>query len=161
MKKIKLMINGDEVDAEINPRTSLADFLREKCRLTSIHLGCEHGVCGACSVLLDDHPIRSCIMLAVACEGSEVHTLEGLDDDPMIVILRDAFHEKHGLQCGYCTPGMLITARDILKRIENPDERSIRQELSGNICRCTGYVGIIRAVERAAEAIKDKGLEIP
>lgn len=154
MTRVTLAINGDEVTSEVEPRTSLADFLRETRRLTSVHLGCEHGVCGACTILLDGRPVRSCITLAVSCEGSRLQTLEGLRDDPTIAVLRRAFRENHGLQCGFCTPAMLLTARDILQRFEAPDERTIRRELSGNLCRCTGYVGIVRAVAAAAESAK-------
>ncbi len=155
MTRVTLTINGDEVTSEVEPRTSLADFLREDCRLTSVHLGCEHGVCGACTILLDGRPVRSCITLAVACEGWQLRTIEGLRDDPTIAVLHRAFRENHGLQCGFCTPAMLMTARDILKRFEAPDEATIRRELSGNMCRCTGYVGIVRAIEAAARAVKE------
>ena len=157
MTDIALTVNGLEVAAEVEPRTSLADFLREQVRLTSVHLGCEHGVCGACTIVLDGRPVRSCITLAAACGGRRVETLEGLEDDPVVSILRQAFRDEHGLQCGYCTPGMLIIARDMLTRVGELDSKRIRRELSGNLCRCTGYVGIVRSVERAVEELDKKG----
>src|ERR1700689_1158352 len=153
MSRVTLTINGASVTAEVEPRTHLADFLREQRGLTGTHLGCEHGVCGACTLLIDGAPARSCIAFAVTCDGAEVRTIEGLDDDPTIVRLRAAFTAEHALQCGYCTPGMLITARDIIHRLPDADEASIRLELAGNLCRCTGYAGIVRAIMRVlAEA---------
>jgi carbon-monoxide dehydrogenase small subunit len=149
VKTLSLAINGRCVEAEVEPRLNLADFLREHRFLTGTHIGCEHGVCGACTVLIDGAPARSCITYAVACGGAEITTIEGLDDDPSMAILREAFSEHHALQCGYCTPGMLMTARDILLRLPQADERRIRLELSGNLCRCTGYVGIVAAVQSA------------
>jgi carbon-monoxide dehydrogenase small subunit len=139
-------VNGRAVSAVVEPRTHLADFLRESQLLTGTHLGCEHGVCGACTLLIDGAPARSCITYAVACEGAEITTIEGLDDDEVTGELRAAFSRDHGLQCGYCTPGMLVSARDIVTRLPDADERRVRLELSGNLCRCTGYVGIVRAV---------------
>jgi carbon-monoxide dehydrogenase small subunit len=144
---ISLDINGRKVKAEIEPRLNLADFLREHQFLTGTHVGCEHGVCGACTVLLDGAPARSCITYAVACDGAIITTIEGLERDPVMAELREAFSEHHALQCGYCTPGMLMTARDIVLRLPSPDERRIRLELSGNLCRCTGYAGIVSAVQ--------------
>jgi aerobic carbon-monoxide dehydrogenase small subunit len=146
---VALAINGSEVRADIEPRLNLADFLREHQFLTGTHVGCEHGVCGACTVLIDGSPARSCITYAVACDGAEVTTLEGLKDDPVMGVLRDTFSEHHALQCGFCTPGMLMTARDIVMRLPQADEKRIRLELSGNLCRCTGYVGIVAAVRSA------------
>jgi len=148
MSRISLTVNGDAVTAEVAPRIHLADFLREDRLLTGTHLGCEHGVCGACTLLIDGAPARSCIAFAVACDGAEVRTIEGLDDDPLIVRLRAAFTAEHALQCGYCTPGMLVTARDIVQRLPDADEARIRLELAGNLCRCTGYAGIVRAIRR-------------
>jgi carbon-monoxide dehydrogenase small subunit len=139
-------VNGRAVSAVVEPRTHLADFLREGQLLTGTHLGCEHGVCGACTLLIDGAPARSCITYAIACEGAEITTIEGLDDDEVTGELRAAFSREHGLQCGYCTPGMLVSARDIVTRLPDADERRVRLELSGNLCRCTGYVGIVRAV---------------
>ena len=146
MTRISLTVNGEPVEAEVEPRTHLGDFLREARRLTGTHLGCEHGVCGACTVEIDGAPARACITLAVACAGAEVRTIEGFDDDPLMARLRDAFASEHALQCGYCTPGMLIAARDVVQRLPGADEARLRRELEGNLCRCTGYVGIVRAV---------------
>src|SRR5881628_459681 len=152
MSEIALTVNGKEVTGSIEPRTHLADFIREKLNLTGTHLGCEHGVCGACTVLIDGIPARSCITYALACEGADVTTIEGLDDDEVTVELRAAFTREHALQCGYCTPGMLVSARDLVLRLPDADERRIRVGLSGNLCRCTGYVGIVRAVQSVIEA---------
>jgi carbon-monoxide dehydrogenase small subunit len=149
---VALSVNGRKVQALVEPRTHLADFLREHCRLTGTHLGCEHGVCGACTVLIDDTPARSCITYAVQCDGFAVQTIEGFDDDPIMRELRTAFSREHGLQCGFCTSGMLIAARDIVQRLPDADAHRIRVELSGNLCRCTGYLGIINAVESVVAA---------
>ena len=146
MKPVTLTVNGKPVTAEVEPRTSLADYLREGEGLTGTNLGCEHGVCGACTIEIDGAPARSCITLAVACEGASVRTIEGFDADPVMEQLRQAFTAEHALQCGYCTPGMLVTARDIVLRLPDADEARIRLELSGNLCRCTGYVGIVNAI---------------
>ena len=120
--------------------------MRESLNLTGTHLGCEHGVCGACTMIVDGRPVRSCLSYAVACAGSDVRTVESFDDDPVMSLLRDAFSRHHALQCGYCTPGMLATAYDIVTRLPDADEARIREELSGNLCRCTGYVGIVAAI---------------
>jgi aerobic carbon-monoxide dehydrogenase small subunit len=146
MSTLRLTVNGRPVTAAVEPRTHLADFLRDSQLLTGTHLGCEHGVCGACTLLIDGAPARSCITYAIACDGTEITTIEGLDDDEVTGELRAAFSREHGLQCGYCTPGMLVSARDIVTRLPDADERRVRLELSGNLCRCTGYVGIVRAV---------------
>ena len=148
---VALTVNGRPVETTVEPRLRLADFLRLELRLTATHLGCEHGVCGACTVLIDGEPARSCIALAVSLGGAEITTLEGLADDPAMQIIKQAFHDKHGLQCGFCTPGMLISTRDLLKRTPRPSEGAVRDGLSGNLCRCTGYQGIVRAVLKAAE----------
>ena len=158
MKMIALTVNQRAVQALTEPRTSLADFVRDKLDLTGTHLGCEHGVCGACTVLLDGVPARSCITYAVACEGAEVTTIEGLDEDSVTTELRAAFTREHALQCGYCTPGMLVSARDLVLRLPQADERSIRVGLSGNLCRCTGYVGIVRAVQSVIEARRARNI---
>jgi carbon-monoxide dehydrogenase small subunit len=150
MTAISLTVNGRTVSAEVEPRTHLADFLRDHLRLTGTHLGCEHGVCGACTVLIAGAPARSCISYAVACDGLEIRTIEGFEDDALMAELREAFSREHGLQCGFCTAGMLISARDIVHRLPQADERRIRTELSGNLCRCTGYVGIVNAVVSVA-----------
>ncbi len=146
MSRVTLTVNGETVTADVPPRMHLADFLREERLLTGTHLGCEHGVCGACTLLLDGAPARSCIAFTVACDGADVRTIEGLEDDPVVGRLRAAFTKAHALQCGYCTPGMLVTARDIVQRLPGADEARIRLELAGNLCRCTGYAGIVRAI---------------
>jgi aerobic carbon-monoxide dehydrogenase small subunit len=143
---ITIQVNGRSVSREAEPRMHLGDFLREELHLTGTHLGCEHGVCGACTVLLDGQPVRSCITFAVACEGQRVTTIEGYDDDAAMQLLRPAFTRHHALQCGFCTPGMLATARDIVLRLPDADEHRVRLELAGNLCRCTGYQGIVDAV---------------
>jgi carbon-monoxide dehydrogenase small subunit len=155
---IGLTVNARAVEASVDPRTHLADFLRDSLNLTGTHLGCEHGVCGACTLLLDDMPARSCITYAVACDGARVTTIEGLDDDEITSELRAAFTREHALQCGYCTPGMLISARDLVLRLAAPDERQIRIGLSGNLCRCTGYVGIVRAVRSVIDQRRQRGV---
>jgi aerobic carbon-monoxide dehydrogenase small subunit len=155
---IALTVNARAVKASVEPRTHLADFLRDDLDLTGTHLGCEHGVCGACTLLLDDMPARSCITFAVACDGARVTTIEGLDDDEITIELRAAFTREHALQCGYCTPGMLIAARDLVLRLAAPDERQIRVGLSGNLCRCTGYVGIVRAVRAVIDQRRQRGI---
>jgi carbon-monoxide dehydrogenase small subunit len=158
MSMIALTVNQRAVQALAEPRTNLADFVRDKLDLTGTHLGCEHGVCGACTVLLDGVPARSCITYAVACEGAEVTTIEGLDEDNVTIELRAAFTREHALQCGYCTPGMLVSARDLVLRLPQADERLIRVGLSGNLCRCTGYVGIVRAVQSVIEARRARNI---
>ena len=152
MKTIQLTVNGEGVQALVEPRTHLADFLRDQQRLTGTHLGCEHGVCGACTILVDGQPVRSCITYAVQCEGVEVRTVEGFEDDALIKELRAAFSREYALQCGFCTPGMLIAARDLVLRLPGADERRIREEMSGNLCRCTGYVGIVRAISSVVQS---------
>jgi aerobic carbon-monoxide dehydrogenase small subunit len=151
---VTLTINGQSVSATTEGRTHLADFIREQPGLTGTHLGCEHGVCGACTIELDGAPARSCITYAMACEGRQVRTIEGFDNDPLMARLREAFAAEHALQCGYCTPGMLVTARDIVQRLPDADEARIRLELAGNLCRCTGYRGIVRAIQRVLEQTK-------
>ncbi|MBX3513383.1 MAG: 2Fe-2S iron-sulfur cluster binding domain-containing protein [Xanthobacteraceae bacterium] len=152
-KKISITINGKSVASEIEPRTTLADFLRDSQRLTGTKLGCEHGVCGACTVLINGTPGRSCITFAATLEGAEVQTIEGFEKDPVMEAVRHAFHTEHGLQCGFCTAGMLITARDIVRRFPSADEKTIRNELSGNLCRCTGYMGIVKAVQKVLHEV--------
>ena len=157
-RAVSMTVNGRPVEAPVEPRTHLADFLREELGLTGTNLGCEHGVCGACTLEIDGVPSRSCITFAVACDGANVRTIEGFDDDLVMAELRAAFTAEHALQCGYCTPGMLVTARDIVVRLPDADEARIRKELSGNLCRCTGYMGIVRAVRRvlaARRAVRD------
>lgn len=151
-KSISLTVNGTRVEASVPPRQHLGDFLRERELLTGTHLGCEHGVCGACTILIDGEPARSCITFAVACDGRSVTTVEGLDDDPVAAELREAFSAEHGLQCGFCTPGMLVAARDVVLRRPDADNPAIRTAMSGNLCRCTGYVGIVNAIRRVIDA---------
>jgi carbon-monoxide dehydrogenase small subunit len=151
MTAISIDINGVKVIDDVEPRQSLADFLRERCGLTATHLGCEHGACGACTVVVDGLATRSCVTLAVMTDGRTVSTLEGLRADPLMALLRKHFHENHALQCGFCTPGMLVMARDILQRHRAPDPATIRHELSGQICRCTGYANIVKAIAAAGQ----------
>ena len=153
MTAIRLRINGDQVADDVPPRLSLADFLRERRNLTGTHLGCEHGVCGACTVLVDGEPARACLMLAVGCDEREIRTIEGFAGDPAMAALRDSFHRHHGLQCGFCTPAMLITARDLIRRGRAGSEREIRAGLAGNICRCTGYTNIVAAIAEAGATV--------
>jgi carbon-monoxide dehydrogenase small subunit len=155
---LTLSVNGRAVSAMVEPRLHLADFLREELNLTGTHLGCEHGVCGACTLLVDGEPIRSCIAFAGACGGAEVTTIEGLDADEIAIELRAAFNREHAVQCGFCTPGMLVSARDLVLRLAEPDERRIRLGLSGNLCRCTGYAGIVQAVRSVIAARRGRGL---
>ncbi len=147
MNTVEITVNKRRVREAIEPRTSLADMMRDTLDLTGTHLGCEHGVCGACTILVDGVPTRSCITYAMACDGADVTTIEGLDDDEIATELRAAFTREHALQCGYCTPGMLVSARDLVLRLPDSDEKAIRIGMSGNLCRCTGYVGIVRAVK--------------
>ena len=158
MTEISLSVNGRAVRAVVEPRAHLADFLRDQLQLTATHLRCEQGVCGACTILLDGAPARSCITYAVMCQGAEVTTLEGLEHDPVMERLRAAFAAEHGLQCGFCTPGMLVTARDIVTRLPDADAARVRVELSGNLCRCTGYAGIVRAICRVLDERRGKAL---
>jgi carbon-monoxide dehydrogenase small subunit len=153
MTAITIELNGVRIADEVEPRLSLADFLRDRCSLTATHLGCEHGACGACTVSLDGQATRSCLSLAAMCDGRSIVTLEGLRSDPVMTVLRKHFHECHALQCGYCTPGMLMMARDILQRHRTPDAPTVRHELSGHICRCTGYAGIVRAIIGAGKEL--------
>ena len=149
---VEFTVNGPRYEADVEPRRTLADALRDNLGLTGTHLGCEHGVCGACTVLVDGEPVRACLMLAVQADGSSITTVEGLaGDDGTLHPLQEAFSTHHGLQCGFCTPGMLMSALHLLHRENRPCRERIREELSGNICRCTGYVGIVDAVEAAAE----------
>ena len=155
---LSLKVNGRAVSSEVEPRWHLADFLRERLNLTGTHLGCEHGVCGACTLIVDGEPIRSCITFAAACDGADVTTIEGLDNDEIAAELRAAYNREHALQCGFCTPGMPVSARDLVLRLREPDERRIRLGLSGNLCRCTGYVGIVRAVGSVIAARRGRGI---
>jgi len=145
---VTVNVNGERRRAFVESRKTLADFLREDCALTGTHLGCEHGVCGACTVIFDGAAVRSCLLFAVQADGGEVTTVEGLGTPGTLTAVQEAFREEHGLQCGFCTPGMLVAARDIVLRLPHATERDIRQELSGNLCRCTGYMGIVAAIQR-------------
>jgi len=149
---ISLTVNGEPVVAHVSPRVHLADFLRDSLGLTGTHIGCEHGVCGACTIRVDGNIVRGCLMLAVQSNGSTVETIEGLSDSGEIADLQEAFRNRNALQCGYCTPGMLIAAQDLLKREMSPSREAIREHLSGNYCRCTGYHAIVDAVEATAHA---------
>jgi carbon-monoxide dehydrogenase small subunit len=147
---ITLTVNGRAYPVEVEPRRTLADTIRESCGLTGTHLGCEHGVCGACTVLLDGAPIRSCLMFAVQADGAQLRTVEGLADGEDLHPMQRAFIEHHGLQCGFCTPGFLMLAVGVLEREPNIGEEALREVLSSNLCRCTGYVNIVKAVRAAA-----------
>jgi len=150
---VEMTVNGEARHAVVDARRTLADFLREECALTGTHLGCEHGVCGACTVLLDGEAVRSCLLFAVQADGAEVTTIEGLGGpDGALSSVQEAFREEHGLQCGFCTPGFVVSVTALLAENPQPSEPQIRDALSGNLCRCTGYQGIIRAVQRAAGA---------
>jgi carbon-monoxide dehydrogenase small subunit len=149
---IDLRVNGEAISARVEARKTLVDFLRDDLSLTGTHVGCEHGVCGACTVLLDGEVIRGCLVLAVQCDGAEVETIEGLSDAGAIADLQLAFQQRNALQCGYCTPGMLISANALLARGSVPSRDAIREHLSGNYCRCTGYQAIVDAIEAVARA---------
>jgi aerobic carbon-monoxide dehydrogenase small subunit len=153
-RAIRLTVNGQPREGVAEPRTSLADFLRDDLGLTGTHVGCEHGVCGACTVLLDGEPVRSCLLLAVQADGWNVTTVEGLaEPDGTLHPLQQAFRDKHGLQCGFCTPGILLTAQAFLREHPTPSADEIRELLSGNLCRCTGYHFIVDAIAAAADAM--------
>jgi carbon-monoxide dehydrogenase small subunit len=147
---ISLSINGEWIEADVQPRLNLSDFLREHIKLTGTHVGCEHGVCGACTVRVNGEIVRSCLILAVQAQNGSVETIEGLSDSGEIADLQAAFRERNALQCGFCTPGMLMAAQDLLKHLPQPDREQIREHLSGNYCRCTGYQAIVDAIETTA-----------
>ena len=150
--QIDVDVNGEKISRTIEPRLSLVDFLRNELQLTGSHVGCEHGVCGACTVLVDGAIVRGCLMLAIQTNGAEVMTIEGQSDSGAIVDLQEAFHERNALQCGFCTPGMLLTSAELLQKNLDPSREEIREYLSGNYCRCTGYEAIVDAVEAVAAA---------
>jgi carbon-monoxide dehydrogenase small subunit len=154
-RTITLTVNGETRSGQAEPRMTLADFLRDELRLTGTHLGCEHGVCGACTVLLDGSSVRSCLVFAVQAHGASVETVEGLARGDELHPLQDAFWAEHGLQCGFCTPGFLMTAVELLRENPNPTEEEIRVAISGNLCRCTGYVNIVKAIRTAATAMAE------
>ena len=153
---ISLLVNGERVDAIVLPRLNLADFLREHLKLTGTHVGCEHGVCGACTVRVNGDIVRACLTLAAQSDGASVETIEGLSDSGEIADLQAAFRDRNALQCGFCTPGMLITAQDLLTQEAEPDRARIREHLSGNYCRCTGYHAIVDAVEATARRRRER-----
>ena len=154
---IEMNVNGRSRRALVEPRLTLADFLRERCQLTGTHLGCEHGVCGACTVLLDGQAVRSCLVFAVQADGAEITTVEGIAaPDGELSPVQAAFREQHGLQCGFCTPGFITSVTAFLRDCPDPTDEQIRDALSGNLCRCTGYQGILKAVRAAANAIQQE-----
>ena len=159
--QITLTVNGEAVTREVPVRLTLADFLRHELELTGTHLGCEHGVCGACTVLVGGRTARSCLMLAVQADGLEVSTIEGMADGETLTPLQQAFIDNHGLQCGFCTPGVLATLTELLNTNQDPSETEIREWLSGNICRCTGYQGIVDAALAAAKSLRGGGGDAP
>jgi carbon-monoxide dehydrogenase small subunit len=148
-------VNGEVHSVDVEPRLTLADFLRENLGLTGTHLGCEHGVCGACTVLLDTRSVRSCLLFAVQAEGADVVTVEGLATEGNLHPVQQAFWDAHALQCGFCTPGFLMTAVELLAESERPSESEIREAISGNLCRCTGYVNIVKAIDDASSRMRD------
>ena len=152
--KVGMTVNGRAVSAEVEPRTLLIHYLREHLNLTGPHIGCDTSHCGACTVLLDGEPVKSCTVLAVQADGAKVTTVEGLEQGGKLHPVQEGFTEKHGLQCGYCTPGMMMTSVALLARNKNPSEQDIRQAIAGNLCRCTGYVNIVKAVQYAAEKMR-------
>ena len=151
---VSLRVNGVTYEVEVEPRKTLADAIREDCGLTGTHLGCEHGVCGACTVLVDGEPVRSCLLFAVQCEGAEIRTVEGLADGDTLHPLQQAFWDNHGLQCGFCTPGFLMLAVAVLEDDPEIDEVGLREAMSSNLCRCTGYQNILTSVRAAQEAMR-------
>ena len=153
--QIDVDVNGERISRTIEPRLSLVDFLRNELQLTGSHVGCEHGVCGACTVLVDGAIVRGCLMLAIQTNGAEVMTIEGQSDSGAIIDLQEAFHKRNALQCGFCTPGMLLTSAELLQKNLDPSREEIREYLSGNYCRCTGYEAIVDAVEAVATARRD------
>ena len=155
--ELDLTVNGERRRGRVEPRKLLADFIREDLHLTGTHLGCEHGVCGACTVLLDGRAVRSCLMFAVQARGHELTTVEALSEGDRLSAVQAAFQEEHGLQCGFCTSGLVVSVTDFLARHPEPADEDIRRALSGNICRCTGYQGILRAVRRAAQDLREVG----
>ena len=154
---VRFRVNGREVEVKVEPRLTLADCLRHELRLTGTHVGCEHGVCGACTILVDGAAVRSCLMLAVQAEGAKVVTVEGLSHDADLTPLQKSFRKHHALQCGFCTPGMITTAHALLSEEPDCDADRVREVLSGNLCRCTGYISIVEAVLDARAAYKDGG----
>jgi carbon-monoxide dehydrogenase small subunit len=159
--KIALKVNGTNTEVDVEPRLTLADCLRHHIGLTGTHIGCEHGVCGACTVILDGSAVRSCLVLAVQADGADVRTVEGLCEGEVLAPLQKAFRKHHALQCGFCTPGMLMTAHALLTTEPDANEARIREVMSGNICRCTGYIGIIAAIGEAQAAYRERKEQAP
>jgi len=151
---ITVTVNGEEYEREVEPRRLLSDFIREEIGLTGTHVGCEHGACGMCTILLDGESVRSCLTFAVQADGSEIETVENLGTVDVMHPIQEAFHENHGLQCGFCTPGMLLSTKELLEENPDPDREAIKEALGANICRCTGYAPIIESVEAAAELLQ-------
>ena len=156
MHKIRVTVNGTAREGEVESRLLLVHYLREMLRLTGTHIGCDTTHCGACTVLLDGRPVKSCTVLAVQADGRDVMTVEGLEKDGKLDPVQEGFFQEHGLQCGYCTPGMMMTSHALLKSNPNPSETDIRQAISGNLCRCTGYVNIVKSVQHAAAAARTR-----
>ena len=150
-RKVSLTVNGTSSEREVESRLTLVDFIRHELNLTGTHVGCEHGVCGACTVLMDGAAVRACLLLAVQANGKRIDTVEGLADGDKLNPLQEAFRDNHGLQCGFCTPGMLMTLTEFLREQPNPTEREVREAISGNLCRCTGYQSIVAAALDAAK----------
>jgi aerobic-type carbon monoxide dehydrogenase small subunit (CoxS/CutS family) len=157
MHRIRVTVNGQVYEKEVKPRLLLGDFLREHLGLTGTHFGCEHGVCGACTVVLDGDTVRSCLLFAVQADGAEIRTVEGLGDPKNLHPIQQSFWDNHGLQCGFCTPGMMLTALDLIEKYPLENDEQIREGLSGNLCRCTGYQNIVTSVREAAKQIRSKG----
>jgi len=155
-RRVKVKVNGVEYERWVEPRLLLVDFLRDDLELIGTHIGCEHGICGACTVLFNDRAVRSCLMFAVQADGADILTVEGLADSDQLHPLQAAFREKHGLQCGYCTPGMLMSAYEFLNENSNPSEEEVRKAMSGVLCRCTGYKQVVDSVMEAAEQMRNK-----
>lgn len=155
-RRVKVKVNGVEYERWVEPRLLLVDFLRDDLELIGTHIGCEHGICGACTVLFNDRAVRSCLMFAVQADGADILTVEGLADSDQLHPLQVAFREKHGLQCGYCTPGMLMSAYEFLNENSNPSEEEVRKAMSGVLCRCTGYKQVVDSVMEAAEQMRNK-----
>lgn len=159
MTRVCFELNGESVSADVEPRLTLGDCIRHTLRKTGTHIGCEHGVCGACTVIVDGDAVRSCLMLAVQADGRKVTTVEGLSNDEELTPLQQAFREHHALQCGFCTPGFITTAHNLLTKEPYAGEERIREVLSGNICRCTGYISIVHAVMAARPAYQNRSEE--
>ncbi|MGH8736861.1 MAG: (2Fe-2S)-binding protein [Burkholderiales bacterium] len=153
-RAVSLTVNGRRYERAVEDRTLLVDFLRHELRLTGTHVGCAHGVCGACTIFIDGVSARSCLAFAIQAHGAEIRTVESLSDGPALDTIQQAFHEHHALQCGYCTPGILVTVTELLRRNPDPTDLEIKTALAGNLCRCTGYVNILRAVKSAAQSMR-------